>query len=103
LDDIQAFVDLTTESPVFGTCADRVNGFVSRAIRSSVNVRLRRCANAMAHKRNPINFENLEGTWIKNQVEFGKVLATMVSEHQRDLVGTSLSRWQAMKETRTSW
>jgi adenylosuccinate lyase len=46
----------------------------------------------MAHKRNPINFENLEGTWIKNQIEFGKVLATMVSEHQRDLVGSSISR-----------
>ena len=46
----------------------------------------------MAHKRNPINFENLEGTWIKNQVEFGKVLATMVSEHQRDLVGSSIAR-----------
>lgn len=49
-------------------------------------------SSTMAHKRNPINFENLEGTWIKNQIEFGKVLATMVSEHQRDLVGSSLAR-----------
>lgn len=49
-------------------------------------------SSTMAHKRNPINFENLEGTWIKNQVEFGKVLATMVSEHQRDLVGSSVAR-----------
>lgn len=49
-------------------------------------------SSTMAHKRNPINFENLEGTWIKNQVEFGKVLATMVSEHQRDLVGSSIAR-----------
>ncbi len=49
-------------------------------------------SSTMAHKRNPINFENLEGTWIKNQIEFGKVLATMVSEHQRDLVGSSISR-----------
>ena len=49
-------------------------------------------SSTMAHKRNPINFENLEGTWIKNQVEFGKVLATMVSEHQRDLVGSPVAR-----------
>lgn len=49
-------------------------------------------SSTMAHKRNPINFENLEGMWIKNQVEFGKVLATMVSEHQRDLVGSSIVR-----------
>jgi adenylosuccinate lyase len=49
-------------------------------------------SSTMAHKRNPINFENLEGTWIKNQVEFGKVLATMVSEHQRDLVGSPIVR-----------
>lgn len=49
-------------------------------------------SSTMAHKRNPINFENLEGTWIKNQAEFGKVLGTMVSEHQRDLVGSSVAR-----------
>lgn len=49
-------------------------------------------SSTMAHKRNPITFENLEGTWIKNQIEFGKVLATMVSEHQRDLVGSALAR-----------
>jgi len=49
-------------------------------------------SSTMAHKRNPINCENLEGTWLKNQAEFGKVLATMVSEHQRDLVGSSVAR-----------
>lgn len=49
-------------------------------------------SSTMAHKRNPINFENLEGTWIKNQAEFGKVLATMISEHQRDLVGSPVAR-----------
>lgn len=49
-------------------------------------------SSTMAHKRNPINFENLEGTWLKNQAEFQKVLSTMVSEHQRDLVGSSLAR-----------
>ena len=46
----------------------------------------------MAHKRNPINFENLEGTWLKNQAEFGKVLANLISEHQRDLVGSTIAR-----------
>ncbi len=49
-------------------------------------------SSTMAHKRNPINFENLEGTWLKTKSEFGKVLDTLVSEHQRDLVGSSLSR-----------
>lgn len=49
-------------------------------------------SSTMAHKRNPINFENLEGTGIRSQVEFGKVFATMVSDHQRDLVGSSIAR-----------
>lgn len=49
-------------------------------------------SSTMAHKRNPINFENLEGMWLKNKSEFGKVLDTLVSEHQRDLVGSSVSR-----------
>lgn len=49
-------------------------------------------SSTMAHKRNPLNFENLEGTWIKNRNEFGKVLDTMISEHQRDLVGSAVSR-----------
>jgi adenylosuccinate lyase len=49
-------------------------------------------SSTMAHKRNPITFENLEGTWLKCKAEFGKVLDTMVSEHQRDLVGSSLAR-----------
>jgi adenylosuccinate lyase len=49
-------------------------------------------SSTMAHKRNPANFENLVGTWHKNKSEFSKVLETMVSEHQRDLVGSSLSR-----------
>jgi adenylosuccinate lyase len=46
----------------------------------------------MAHKRNPINFENLEGTYFKSAAEFFKVLTTMISEHQRDLVGSCISR-----------
>ncbi len=49
-------------------------------------------SSTMAHKRNPINFENLEGMWIKTKNEFGKVLDTLISEHQRDLVGSSVAR-----------
>ncbi len=49
-------------------------------------------SSTMAHKRNPLHFENLEGMWLKNKNEFGKVLDTMLSEHQRDLVGSSLAR-----------
>lgn len=49
-------------------------------------------SSTMAHKRNPINFENTEGMWIKTKNEFGKVLDTVISEHQRDLVGSSVSR-----------
>lgn len=49
-------------------------------------------SSTMAHKRNPINFENLEGMWQKNQAEFFKVLTTMVSEHQRDLTGSCIAR-----------
>ena len=49
-------------------------------------------SSTMAHKRNPINFENLEGTWLKTRAEYGKVLDTLVSDHQRDLVGSSLMR-----------
>jgi len=49
-------------------------------------------SSTMAHKRNPINFENLEGMYLRIKNELGKVLDTMVSEHQRDLVGSSLAR-----------
>jgi len=49
-------------------------------------------SSTMAHKRNPVNFENLEGMWIKTKNEFGKVLDTVISEHQRDLVGSSVAR-----------
>lgn len=49
-------------------------------------------SSTMAQKRNPINFENLEGTWLKNKNEFGKVLDTLISEHQRDLVNSSVVR-----------
>lgn len=49
-------------------------------------------SSTMAHKRNPVNFENLEGMWIRTKNEFGKVLDTLISEHQRDLVGSSVAR-----------
>jgi adenylosuccinate lyase len=49
-------------------------------------------SSTMAHKRNPINFENLEGTWLKTKSEFGKVFDTLISDHQRDLVGSSIAR-----------
>lgn len=49
-------------------------------------------SSTMAQKRNPINFENLEGMYIRTKNEFGKVLDTMISEHQRDLVGSSVAR-----------
>ena len=49
-------------------------------------------SSTMAHKRNPINFENLEGMWLKTKNEFGKVIDTLISEHQRDLVGSCVAR-----------
>ncbi|MCP6719820.1 MAG: lyase family protein [Patescibacteria group bacterium] len=49
-------------------------------------------SSTMAHKRNPINFENLEGMFTRNLAEFFKVQQTLISEHQRDLVGSSVSR-----------
>lgn len=49
-------------------------------------------SSTMAHKRNPINFENVEGTWLKNRSEFGKILDTLISDNQRDLVGSSVMR-----------
>jgi adenylosuccinate lyase len=49
-------------------------------------------SSTMAHKRNPITFEGLEGAWIRTKNEFGKVMDTTISEHQRDLVGSSVMR-----------
>ncbi|MFA5163656.1 MAG: lyase family protein [Patescibacteria group bacterium] len=49
-------------------------------------------SSTMAHKRNPITFENLEGTWLKTKCEFNKVFEILISEHQRDLVGSSILR-----------
>ncbi len=49
-------------------------------------------SSTMAHKRNPITFENTEGMYIRTKNEFGKVLDTLISEHQRDLVGSCVYR-----------
>jgi adenylosuccinate lyase len=49
-------------------------------------------SSTMAHKRNPITFEQFEGRWIDTKDEYMKVLDTLISEHQRDLVGSSLAR-----------
>ena len=49
-------------------------------------------SSTMAHKRNPIVFESVEGAWLRTKNEFGKVLDTAISDHQRDLVGSSVAR-----------
>lgn len=49
-------------------------------------------SSTMAHKRNPITFEQLEGMWLRTKNEYGKVFDTLISEHQRDLVGSSVER-----------
>ena len=49
-------------------------------------------SSTIAHKRNPISWENLQAMWIRTKSEFGKVLDTLLSEHQRDLVGSAVAR-----------
>ncbi len=49
-------------------------------------------SSTMAHKRNPITFENIEGMFIRTKNEFGKVMDTLISEHQRDLVASCVYR-----------
>jgi adenylosuccinate lyase len=49
-------------------------------------------SSTMAHKRNPITFEQLEGMWIRNRCEYHKVLETLISDLQRDLTGSSVER-----------
>jgi adenylosuccinate lyase len=49
-------------------------------------------SSTMAQKRNPINAENIEGTFLKSRNEFGKVLDCLITDHQRDLVGSTLMR-----------
>lgn len=49
-------------------------------------------SSTMVHKKNPISFENTEAIFIIVKNEYGKVLDTLISEHQRDLVGSAPSR-----------
>lgn len=49
-------------------------------------------SSTMAHKINPINFENLKAMWFKTKNEFGKFFDTVNSEHQRDLTGSAVAR-----------
>lgn len=49
-------------------------------------------SSTMAHKRNPVNFEGLEGQWLRTKHEFGKVHEALISEHQRDLVCSCVAR-----------
>jgi adenylosuccinate lyase len=49
-------------------------------------------SSTMAHKRNPITFENTEGLFKIVMIEYQKVLECLVSDHQRDLVGSSIMR-----------
>lgn len=49
-------------------------------------------SSTMGQKRNPLNLENLEGMWLRILAEFYKVMLTLISEHQRDLVGSSVMR-----------
>lgn len=49
-------------------------------------------SSTMAHKRNPITFEGLEGMSLRANAEYMKVLQTLISEHQRDLVGSCVMR-----------
>lgn len=49
-------------------------------------------SSTMTGKINPVKFENLEGTAQKNIAEFLKVLLTLISTLQRDLVASSIMR-----------
>jgi len=49
-------------------------------------------SSTMAHKRNPITFENTAGIFKIVKAEFLKVMDCMTSDHQRDLVDSSVMR-----------
>lgn len=55
-------------------------------------------SSAMAHKQfNPITYENMEGMWLHAKNFYGLVWDALISEHQRDLVNSSLMRsWPAI-------
>jgi adenylosuccinate lyase len=49
-------------------------------------------SSSMPHKTNPIIFESLCGSFMKNKAEFYKVLESLNSDHQRDLRNSALLR-----------
>lgn len=49
-------------------------------------------SSTMAHKRNPFRLEGLEGDYFKQVGELQKVVLALISEGQRDLVGSRLMR-----------
>jgi len=49
-------------------------------------------SSAMPRKRNPITFEGLCGAYTDAVAEFMKVMLTSISDHQRDLTGSSVMR-----------
>ncbi|HEY4499412.1 MAG TPA: lyase family protein [Candidatus Paceibacterota bacterium] len=49
-------------------------------------------SSTMANKRNPITWENMEGMYLRTMAEYVKVMVTLISEHQRDLVGSCVAR-----------
>ncbi len=52
-------------------------------------------SSTMAHKRNPISWENIESMWNLIQTRMPLVYMNCVSEHQRDLTGSASSRTYA--------
>jgi len=49
-------------------------------------------SSTMAHKRNPVVAEGLQSAFTKNIAEIMKVHLALLSEHQRDLTGSAVSR-----------
>jgi len=50
-------------------------------------------SSTMPHKRNPINFENVESIWKKFMPQMVTVYLDQISEHQRDLTNSSSQRY----------
>lgn len=49
-------------------------------------------SSTMGHKRNPVTYEGIEGVHTLVRSEYVNVLHNLISEHQRDLRGSSISR-----------
>jgi adenylosuccinate lyase len=50
-------------------------------------------SSTMPHKRNPINFENVESMWKKFMPQMVTVYMDQISDHQRDLTNSSSQRY----------